>query len=71
MRCISCGSDNQQQFNGEVAIHFPGLQGIDKPIVWVFPRLSVCLNCGFAEFQIPEEELRVLRTGEAAAAALV
>jgi len=61
MSCKSCQSENQRNSNGEVAIHFPGLKGLDKPIVWVFPKLLVCLNCGFAEFAIPETELRVLR----------
>ena len=31
--CKSCGSLNQGKFTGEVAIHFPGLKNIDKPIV--------------------------------------
>jgi hypothetical protein len=61
MSCKSCQSENQRNFNGEVAIHFPGLKGLDKSIVWVFPTIVVCLNCGFAEFAIPETELRVLR----------
>jgi len=61
MPCKSCHSENQSEFNGEVAIHFPGLQGLDKPIVWVFPKPLVCLNCGFAEFVVPEADLRVLR----------
>jgi len=69
MECKSCGSENQQEFGGEVAIHFPGLKGLDKPIVWVFPKLLVCLNCGVAEFQVPEDELRQLAKGEAAASA--
>ena len=58
--CKSCQSANQSTFNGEIAIHFPGLEGLDKPIVWVFPKLLVCLNCGFTEFAIPEKELGVL-----------
>ena len=58
--CRSCESANQSTFNGEIAIHFPGLEGLDKPIVWVFPKLLVCLNCGFTEFAIPETELRQL-----------
>ena len=58
--CRSCQSANQSTFNGEIAIHFPGLEGLDKPIVWVFPKLLVCLNCGFTEFAIPEKELGVL-----------
>jgi hypothetical protein len=58
--CKSCQSNSRQTFNGEVAVHFPGLNGLDMPIVWVFPRLEVCLECGFAEFEIPEKELRAL-----------
>jgi hypothetical protein len=34
------------------------------PIVWAFPKLKVCLECGFAEFAIRETELRLLREGE-------
>lgn len=41
-------------------MHYPGLEGLDKPIVWVFPKLVVCLECGLAEFDIPESELRGL-----------
>ena len=64
--CKSCQSANQSTFNGEIAIHFPGLEGLDKPIVWVFPKLLVCLNCGFTEFVIPETELRQLEESDAA-----
>jgi hypothetical protein len=38
-----------------------GGRHLDKPIVWVFPKLLVCLDCGFTEFPVPETELRVLR----------
>jgi hypothetical protein len=51
-----------------MCIHFPGLKNIDKPVVWVFPELVVCLNCGTAEFAVPKEELRQLAKGDAAAA---
>jgi hypothetical protein len=57
MSCKSCLSDNQRNFNGEIAVHFPGIKGLDKPTVWVFPQLVVCLDCGFTEFSIPETEL--------------
>ena len=45
-----------------MAIHFTGLAGLNKPIVWVFPKLLVCLNCGFTEFTVPERELQVLES---------
>jgi hypothetical protein len=65
--CKSCQPANQSTFNGEIAIHFPGLAGLDKPVVWVFPKLLVCLNCGFTEFAIPESELRQLMEADQAA----
>lgn len=60
MVCDACGSDGKCEFTGEVAIHFQGLKGLEMPIVWVFPKVLVCLNCGLAQFQIPEEDLRTL-----------
>ena len=68
MSCKSCHSENQREFNGEVAIHFLGLKGLDKPIVWVFPKIGVCLDCGFTEFVVPETELGLLVEGDATAA---
>jgi hypothetical protein len=51
-----------------MGIHFSGLKNIDKPVVWVFPELVVCLDCGNAEFAVAEAELRQLAEGDAAAA---
>jgi hypothetical protein len=61
MCCKSCGSDSPGNFTAEIVIHFPGLKGLDRPHVWLFPMLAVCLNCGHAEFAIPEHELRQLK----------
>lgn len=66
MPCRSCGSVNQSKFSGEMAIHFPGLRNIDKPVVWAFPTIVVCLDCGTAEFTLTEAELRQLATSKAA-----
>ncbi len=68
MTCKSCGSSNQKKFIGEMGIRSPGLKNIDKPTVWVFPQLIVCLDCGTAEFVVPETELRLLAKRDAAAA---
>ena len=67
MRCKLCGSVNQSKFRGEIGIHFPGLKNIDIPVVWVFTELVVCLDCGTAQFAVPEAELRLLAKGDAAA----
>ena len=71
MGCKACTSDNQSWFNGEIAIHYSGLKGLDKPIVWVFPKLAVCLECGSTEFIVPERELRVLVQGTPLEGAMV
>jgi hypothetical protein len=71
MTCKGCGSDRQSVFNGEIAIHFRGLEGLDKPIVWVFQEAVVCLHCGFTEFTVPERELQVLSQGSPVKGAVV
>ena len=71
MACNKCASENQREFNGELAIHFPGIAGLQRPIVWTFPKLLVCLDCGHAEFSVPERELSVLVTGAPVNGALV
>jgi len=68
MRCKSCGSENAGEFTGEIAIHFRGLNNINKPHVFLFSALIVCLDCGIAEFVVSEEELRLLTKGRAASA---
>jgi|SRR5208337_860527 len=65
MSCRSCGSENRTQFGAEIMIHFPGLRNLDKPGVLIFPRLAVCLDCGFSEFTLVETELPVLKEGAA------
>jgi len=60
MACKACGSERVSTFNGEVAVHRPELGGLNESVVWVFPKLLVCLNCGLAQFAVPEPELSVL-----------
>ena len=68
MPCKSCGSVNQKKFIAEMGIRFPGLKDINRPVVWVLSDdVVVCLDCGTAEFAVPEEELRQLAKGDAAA----
>ena len=66
MACRSCESENQTEFGAEIDIQLPGRKDLDKPAVLVFPKLMVCLDCGFTEFAIAETELRLLGEGAAA-----
>ena len=56
-QCKSCRSDKQREFTAEVALHVPGLKSLEKPIVWAFPKILVCLGCGKAEFAVPDAQL--------------
>ena len=64
MACNRCTSENQTRFNAEMILHSPGLEGLNKPTAWVFPAVVVCSDCGFAEFIVPEAELRKLLGGQ-------
>jgi hypothetical protein len=56
------------QVHGRDCDPFSWAENINEPHVWVFPELVVCLNCGVAEFAVPETELRLLTKGRAAGA---
>lgn len=66
MSCLICASGNEAEFGTEMLIHFRGLKNLDKPPIWVFPKLLVCLDCGFSQFVTPEGDLAVLARGYAA-----
>lgn len=52
MQCVSCQSTSQSVYSAEVNIHHPGREGLNKPTVWAFPLLFVCLDCGFTHFEL-------------------
>jgi len=60
MSCTFCTSSNQAEFPAEMNIHRMGLWNADKPGIFVFPRVLVCLDCGFSSFMTPESELAQL-----------
>lgn len=59
MLCPRCEAACQS-FTAEIAIHFPSLDGLKKPIVLLFPEVKICLSCGTAEFVVPARERKVL-----------
>jgi hypothetical protein len=62
MSCTGCTSERQAEFGAEINIHFCGREGLDKPGVWIFPKLLVCLDCGTAQFAVAGAELAVLES---------
>ena len=63
MACKSRKAENHCLLDAEIGIHFPGRNGPKKRLVMVFPQVVICLDCGVAEFVMPETELRVLSEG--------
>jgi len=60
--CKSCTSSSQTEFLGEICLHFPGgLESLHKPLVWAFPKVMVCLDCGVAQFTVPDAELQLIQ----------
>jgi hypothetical protein len=62
MTCKGCHSEKQNVFNGEIAIHFHGFEGLDKSIVWIFPKLVVCLHSASRNSPSLKENCKSLRT---------
>ena len=57
MSCRNCHSETQTLFPSEMNIHAPGRDRMNRPTVWAFPRVQICLECGFGEFQLEQDEL--------------
>ena len=63
MTCLSCQSVKQAELTAEMLIHFPGLKNIEKRGVLLFSNLTVCLDCGFSRFTVPETKLASVAEG--------
>jgi hypothetical protein len=64
--CKWCASGNRAEFTSEMNLHFPGRKNLDKPGIFVFPKVLVCLDCGSSQFAVPESELALLALLECA-----
>jgi hypothetical protein len=59
--CHSCASSRKVEFNGEICMHFPGgLESLNKPLLWAYPKVVVCLDCGSAQFTVADAELKLI-----------
>lgn len=60
MPCKKCGSGQQREYTSEMGVHVEEHGDLDRQAVLLFPRLLVCLECGFTEFTLSESELPLL-----------
>jgi len=58
VNCASCGSNNQAECPTEMSIHIRRNPG--QPGILLFPKVLICVDCGFSQFTVPENELREL-----------
>src|SRR5215467_3355368 len=69
--CEKCGSTNESELDSEICIHFSGRENLSNPALFVFPKLSVCLECGRSQFTLAKTELEKLRREVSQASATV
>ena len=65
MNCTECHSNNRAELNTEMIMHLSGMQNIENPGVLAVLTVSLCLDCGFSTFTVPETVLLVLREADA------
>jgi predicted nucleic-acid-binding Zn-ribbon protein len=63
MVCISCGSEKQQHFSGELSVASVAIEKLKQAPVYVVKKILVCLDCGYTELIVPTTELAQLRKG--------
>jgi hypothetical protein len=66
MPCKACESENLQKLDGELTITQPDLKGLDVPPIYVCRNVLICLDCGFTELVLSDEELRLLKKRKSA-----
>jgi hypothetical protein len=65
MVCVLCASNNEVEFPAEMILHFAfsGLHDLNKNGVFLYPKVLVCLDCGFSRFTTSENEVAALAKG--------
>jgi hypothetical protein len=60
MSCPKCTLGNQVEVSAEMIIHCDGLKNLENSGVLLFPKLLVCVNCGFSQLTVPKTSLALL-----------
>jgi hypothetical protein len=58
--CPQCVSGNQVEFSAEMMVHRDDLKNVNNSDVMLFPKVLVCLACGFSQFAVPKSEIMLL-----------
>jgi hypothetical protein len=61
MTCPRCASTRVVEFSCEMMLNFTGLANMGRPGVLMFPKASVCLDCGFLHCLVAPRELARLQ----------
>jgi hypothetical protein len=63
MSCLACASNNHVELSAVIVLNSATLQNEESACVELFPKLLVCLDCGFTRFNVSPPELASLATG--------
>jgi hypothetical protein len=63
MPCSACHSRNLREFDSEIIIHIEeAIDNLTESNALVFPKIMICMDCGFMQGQIKEDDFIPSRT---------
>jgi hypothetical protein len=51
----------RRSIGGKVNIYFRWLKALNKPAIFIFPKLVVCPGCGLTQFKLEGQQVELLR----------
>jgi hypothetical protein len=63
MSCLACASNNHVELSAAIVLNLATFQNADRACAELFPKLLVCLDCGFTRFNVSQHELASLAAG--------
>jgi len=60
LECRSCTSTNLVRLDSEVCLHLSGLNGLKATPLFIFPKLTICTDCGFLQSVLSSADLRLI-----------
>jgi hypothetical protein len=63
MSCLACASSNYVELSAAIVLNSAALENEESACVELFPKVLVCLDCGFTRFNVSPPELVSLAAG--------